>query len=713
MTVLRWVTELLGLKKLTPYEKDYIYETNIHTGTYMAAVVMVLEIWMIIRNGFKYQIESFFAYFDRCNSYLILLSAGIVIFIFSLLHSYGKKVPQARVPMVFSVALFLTNVLMVVRYLIQHLPEQPALPDLLFKTKYYLLLAVLEILFIVYCVCYLQGKHLNHRYGQWLMVFFSVICIGFGIETSMYDLSKSRQILCFLTMILYVACLLIWNPLVSMIILAVAFYYFYGLWSQTISAEAADSFGGDAINFFIFWISLTMVSISMYHQRKKEAAKDERLEEANEQMHKLAVYDELTGLYNMTYFRMEANAYIQDRKSEGEKSFLFLDVENFKAYNEKYGFNKGNELLKELAELIRNAFPESIVARFSDDHFAVLTDLPMEKIEKIVVELHDKISKEHRYTRLGIKLGVYRSDNPDIDPAVACDYARYACSSIKKQYDKNICIYDAKMEKDFRQRQYVINSIDEAVEKGYIKVFYQPVVWAADGTLCGCEALARWDDPVYGLLPPGAFIPVLEEYHQIHKVDICILEQVCRNLKADMDAGKPIVPISVNFSRLDFEAEDVNARLEEMTEKYGISKKLLHVEITESALGMDSGELKKAVHNLWEDDYELWLDDFGSAYSSLNVLKDYEFNTLKIDLLFLRDFAKDGKATPILKSIVAMAKVLGMSTVAEGVETREAADFLNEIGCERLQGYFFGKPMPAEELQEKIASGEYTVSPKT
>ena len=128
---------------------------------------------------------------------------------------------------------------------------------------------------------------------------------------------------------------------------------------------------------------------------------------------------------------------------------------------------------------------------------------------------------------------------------------------------------------------------------------------------------------------------------------------------------------------------------------------------------MDSGELKKAVHNLREDDYELWLDDFGSAYSSLNVLKDYEFNTLKIDLLFLRDFAKDGKATPILKSIVAMAKVLGMSTVAEGVETREAADFLNEIGCERLQGYFFGKPMPAEALQEKIASGEYTVSPKT
>ena len=196
-------------------------------------------------------------------------------------------------------------------------------------------------------------------------------------------------------------------------------------------------------------------------------------------------------------------------------------------------------------------------------------------------------------------------------------------------------------------------------------------------------------------------------------MDICILEQVCRDLKADRDAGRPIVPISVNFSRLDFEAEDVNARLEEMTEKYGISKKLLHVEITESALGMDSGELKKAVHNLREDDYELWLDDFGSAYSSLNVLKDYEFNTLKIDLLFLRDFAKDGKATPILKSIVAMAKVLGMSTVAEGVETREAADFLNEIGCERLQGYFFGKPMPAEALQEKIASGEYTVSPKT
>ena len=177
-----------------------------------------------------------------------------------------------------------------------------------------------------------------------------------------------------------------------------------------------------------------------------------------------------------------------------------------------------------------------------------------------------------------------------------------------------------------------------------------------------------------------------------------------------MDAGLPVVPVSINFSRLDFQLMDAIGFLEGLIKKYNIPKDFIHVEVTESALMEDENLLKKSVSSLKEKGYAVWLDDFGSGYSSLNVLKDYNFDVVKIDMVFLKGFEKNEKSKVLIKSIIELAKLLKMRTLTEGVETKEHVDFLKEAGCERLQGYYFGKPMSYDDFMAKIDSGEFKVA---
>ena len=205
---------------------------------------------------------------------------------------------------------------------------------------------------------------------------------------------------------------------------------------------------------------------------------------------------------------------------------------------------------------------------------------------------------------------------------------------------------------------------------------------------------------------------MLEEYRLIHKLDRAIIESVCRDLRTALDAEKPVVPISINFSRLDFELMDAVQELENLIAKYRIPKHLIHVEVTESALTDDLFNLNAAMNRIKELGYSLWLDDFGSGYSSLNVLKDYQFDVVKIDMRFLSNLDDSEKARILLDCIVQMAKRINMLTLTEGVETRSQADFLDQIGCTRLQGYLFGKPIPKEALYERIGNKELVVSEK-
>ncbi len=247
---------------------------------------------------------------------------------------------------------------------------------------------------------------------------------------------------------------------------------------------------------------------------------------------------------------------------------------------------------------------------------------------------------------------------------------------------------------------YIADHVDEAIAKGWVKPYYQPVVRTLTGKLCGSEALARWEDPVFGLLTPDKFVPVLEDARLINKVDSCIVREVCRQIRESADEGVPVVPISFNLSRLDFDLCDIFGIIEDATREYEVPRRLLNIEITESTFATDPSFMVKIIEKFHSVGYQVWMDDFGSGYSSLNALKDFEFDEMKIDMEFLSRFGEKSKT--ILASVVDMAKKLGIQTQAEGVETEEQRVYMRRIGCEKMQGYLFGKPMPynAEKLRE-------------
>ena len=238
--------------------------------------------------------------------------------------------------------------------------------------------------------------------------------------------------------------------------------------------------------------------------------------------------------------------------------------------------------------------------------------------------------------------------------------------------------------------------LEKAIENGEFEVYYQPIIHTISGSLCGFEALVRWHHPKLGFLTPMQFLPSLEETKQIYHLDIHIIEKVCQWYTTLKAANKPVVPVSVNLSRSDFESEDMFRVVESMTQKYGVPRNMLNIEITESAFSERESLMASNVERFRNAGYQVWMDDFGSGYSSLNTLKDYVFDELKIDMGFLSDMSLKSKR--IIRSIISMAKDISMVTIVEGVETQEQVDFLKNIGSDRMQGYFFSKPLPYEEL---------------
>lgn len=243
-----------------------------------------------------------------------------------------------------------------------------------------------------------------------------------------------------------------------------------------------------------------------------------------------------------------------------------------------------------------------------------------------------------------------------------------------------------------------MDHLQEALDKKYIKIYLQPVIRSISGTLASAEALSRWVDPVYGLLSPADFIPALEESRQIQKLDLYVLEEICKTYRARVSQGLPVIPISFNLSRIDFYSGSIFEEVDAIVRKYRVPHHMIHVEITESVFIKDGVSISTQIDKFRDAGYEMWMDDFGSGYSSLNVLKDYHFDEIKIDMAFLSSFTE--KAKDIIKSTVRMAKDIGIHTLVEGVETEEQLQFIRSIGCEKIQGWYYGKPMPLAELED-------------
>ena len=415
-------------------------------------------------------------------------------------------------------------------------------------------------------------------------------------------------------------------------------------------------------------------------------------------------FDSLTGLPNMEYGRMCGENYVNDiRKAEGVPAVLFFDIAGMKLFNSANGFNRGDVFLLEFTVCLKKNFGDNLICRFSNDHFAVVADIDhvedkLDDIRKCVKRTVSKISMD-------LYVGICMVEEFD-DFLNVIEKAKLACNIQKKKGDGYIRYYDENLHKELLLQNYVVNHIDDAVEKGYIKVYYQPVIRTITETFCGMEALARWIDPEYGFLNPAVFIGALEESRQIHKLDGHIIELVCKEMREKLDQGRLVVPVSFNLSRLDFIGCDIFAVVEKAHETHKISRDYIRVEITESIMASDS-YVQREIERFRLAGYEVWMDDFGSGYSSLNTLKDYKFDELKIDMAFLSNFNEASRI--IIQSTVRMAKHLGLKTLAEGVETKEQLDFLKSIGCEKVQGYYYGKPQPLDETMKSIESAGMVV----
>lgn len=408
-------------------------------------------------------------------------------------------------------------------------------------------------------------------------------------------------------------------------------------------------------------------------------------------------FDPLTGLANLKYARLCGENYIDEiREAGGAPVLAFIDIVGMKLYNSANGFRRGDELLVNLADCLREQFGNNLICRLANDHFAVIADI--DGIEEKLAEIRKCVKGVVSKISMDLYVGICRIEELD-EFLEASEKAKLACSLQKKQGDKFICYYDDGLHKDLLLQNYVVSHIDEAIANGYIKIYYQPVVRTITETFCGMEALARWIDPQYGFLNPGVFIGALEDSRQIHKLDSHVIELVCRELRDELEHGRPVVPVSFNLSRLDFTGCDIFKVVEGTLKRYGIGHELIRVEITESIMASDP-YVQREIERFRLAGFEVWMDDFGSGYSSLNTLKDYKFDELKIDMAFLSNLNDVSRI--IISSMVRMAKRLGLKTLAEGVETQEQMDFLKGIGCEKAQGYYYGKPQPLADTMKHM-----------
>ncbi len=410
--------------------------------------------------------------------------------------------------------------------------------------------------------------------------------------------------------------------------------------------------------------------------------------------------DELTGLLDKQTFYECAQKVLDEKEPDQEYIFVFFDLDNFKIFNANYGYELGDELLISLGYIINDVFYGQLVSRFSGDHFAVLTNGT--QIIPAIKNIRQRIKLVQRSINIEVKAGIYVVEGDEKDVIRCCDRARMACTSIKKKYDMAYRFYDDALGGSLKRKQEILDSLEEAIENKYIQIYYQPVVRVLTGEVCGWEALVRWIDPKKGVVFPSEFIPVLEEYRLIPKVDCYVMEEVFYRYRDDVRGKMKVVPVSINLSRIDFETMDVVSFLDAKMEEYECPKNMFHFEVTESAL-MDSPLfIMEQIKKLREKGYIVWMDDFGSGYSSLNVLKSYEFDLIKIDMDFISDFDTHDSGKVILKHIVSMIKNLKIHTLVEGVETQEQYDFLKSIGCEMIQGYLIGRPMPYMESLKNV-----------
>ena len=415
--------------------------------------------------------------------------------------------------------------------------------------------------------------------------------------------------------------------------------------------------------------------------------------------HQSEQMDLLTGLPNITYFRSLSQKILDDSKERSKGLvFIYFNIKNFRSFNYYYGFDAGDRYLIKVGNIIRKIFPEMYVSRFADDHFMVIAY--NNDIESRLQTLREQATVQKMSKSMTIKAGIYIVPESGTQNAVrAYDKAKLACESIKKLLSTANCYYTDELGQRERLREHIIESLDDAIVNNYIKVFYQPIIHVVSGRLCGYEGLARWVDPEFGFLSPADFITTLEDARLIHRLDTYMIHKICYDMRDCLSKGLPVVPVSVNLSALDFQMTDMPVIAIQALRETELPHDLINLEITEAALSSENNDVHEVLERFHSAGFEIWMDNFGSKYSSLNILEEVDIDLLKVDMRFLENFHTSSRSRAILKNIMNMAKEIGIRTLMEGVEDEVVLEFLRQTGCEKAQGYLFGKPAEISDLR--------------
>lgn len=413
--------------------------------------------------------------------------------------------------------------------------------------------------------------------------------------------------------------------------------------------------------------------------------------------------DAATGLLSKEAFFDEAAAYLRHSGAR-DVSIVCFDVDHFKLFNDLHGLDCGDELLRYLGRALALRFsPDGAqpLARLAADTFALCaTGIRPERVERILVDISSECPNGIDAI---VRAGVYRIEDPASPVSIMCDRAVIALRTVKGSYFDRVALYDPGMREALVLEREVVAGIESALREDRIELFLQPKCNIRTGKIVGAEALARWRHPERGIVAPGEFIPLIERNGLVRSLDLRVWEKTAAWIRGLIDEGVQPVPVSVNVSRADIYLVDVAAELHALVERYGIEPSLIEVEITESAYSERPDRIVAAFDELAERGFTVLMDDFGSGYSSLNMLKDINVDVLKIDMRFLdRD---DRRSKDIMESVIRMARWLDLPVIAEGVETREQVNFLLDVGCSYAQGYYYARPMEAAAFEALLTDG--------
>lgn len=432
------------------------------------------------------------------------------------------------------------------------------------------------------------------------------------------------------------------------------------------------------------------------------------LKDSRESIIKLAYYDSLTGMYNRNRFMDKAKELLNSKK---EYVFVLLDVNDFKFINETYSYSGGNKLLHHIGDVLNNAIDkEELCFRDNADCFGLLLQFEnKQKLEKRLNKIIDEIGKQHfdeNYKVIcncGIKIiKEYYRNGKDID--MIFDRAKLALKRAKGNHVSTLMYFDEKMEEESHKRFIIENEMRSALEKHEFQMYLQPKIAIDSGKIIGAEALVRWVNNDKIKYYPDEFIPVFEANGFICELDLYMLEEACLCLKRGIEKGYTMIPISVNQSKVLFYRTNYLESLKHILDIYQVDPSLIIIEVTESITINNVNGIKKIIQGLHELGFKVSMDDFGSGYSSLNVLQKLDIDELKLDRDFLMADHQGFKQKKVIESVVNLAKELNISTVSEGVETDDQLSYLKSIHCDIVQGFYYSKPIPYEHLIEDIYS---------